>query len=211
MKKLTLSLILLVITGALFAQKTISFDDFSSSETNSDSDDNKVQTLMNSFTLKRISGFGGPTVSYTSINGEFAVMSGGGGGVIINNLFIGGYGEGVSNYINSNAENSIRDIGFGHGGFWVGYEIAPEKMIHPVISSRFGWGGISGTNSENRHLRDNVYVVVPTISAEINLTRFFKVNIGAEYRQTFNVNMEDLTSKDFSNAGVYMSFIFGWF
>lgn len=209
MKKLFFLSIFLISTSVLFAQKTVSFDDFSSSE--SIPDENEVQTVMNSFELKRISGFGGPTVSYTTINGEFAVMSGGGGGVIINDLFIGGYGEGVSNYINNNSTSAYRDIEFGHGGFWLGYEFYPEKMIHPVFSTRLGWGGISGVDSDNHRLKDNVYVVVPTISAEINFTRFFKVNIGAEYRQTFNVDLGDLKSKDFSNVGLYMNFIFGWF
>lgn len=209
MKKLSISLILLLFAGVLFAQKTIRFDDFTSDDSVPNEDE--VKTVMNSFTLNRISGFGGPTTSYTTINGEFAVMSGGGGGVIINNLFIGGYGEGISNYINNNESSIFRDIEFGHGGFWLGYEIAPEKVIHPVISTRLGWGKVSGVNSDNRRLKDNVFVVVPTVSAEINFTRFFKVNVGAEYRQTFNVSMEGLNSKDFSNVGFYMNFIFGWF
>ena len=73
---------------------------------------------MSSFELKRISGFGGPTISYTQIDGEFAVMSGGGGGVIINNFFIGGYGEGTSNSVNNNPSLEFRNVEFGYGGFW---------------------------------------------------------------------------------------------
>jgi len=82
-----------------------------------------------------------------------------------------------------------------------------------VISSRIGWGGISGYDTEkNRYFSDNVFVVVPTISAEMNFTRFFKINIGAEYRKTLNVkNVGNLTNQDFSSLGVYMNFIFGWF
>lgn len=209
MKKISLSLIFILFAAVLFAQKTISFDDYA--ENKSETDPNEVKTVMNSFKLKRISGFGGPTVSYSTINGEFAVMSGGGGGVIINNLFLGGYGEGMSNYINSSPSSPYREIQFGHGGFWFGYEIAPEKMIHPVISARTGWGTISAINSDNRRINNNVYVVVPSISAEINFTRFFKVNVGAEYRQTFNVHVADLNNSDFSNVGLYMNFIFGWF
>ena len=210
MKKLSLIVLLVAISGVMFAQQTISFDDYVKDD--SKQNDQEIQTLMNSFEVKRISGFGGPTMSYTTINGEFAFMMGGGGGVIINNLFLGGYGEGLSNTLNTSAGNAIRNLEFGHGGFWVGYEIAPRRMIHPVISSRIGWGGISGVTQENHYVTDNVFVVVPTVSAEINFTRFFKVNVGAEYRQTLNVNvLEGLSNKDFSNVGVYMNFVFGWF
>lgn len=208
MKKFTLSLIFLVITGLLFAQKTISFDDFSSSE--SMQDENEVQTVMNSFTLKRISGFGGSTMSFTSINGEFSILSGGSGGIIINNVFIGGYGEGFSKS-NNIVSSSIPMVSkFRHGGLWLGYEIAYDKMIHPVISTRMGWGKIKGTNN-NGYFKENIFVVVPTVSAEINITRFCKVNIGAEYRQTLGADIGELKNSDFSNIGVYTNLVFGWF
>ncbi len=59
--------------------------------------DSEVQTLFGSGT--RISGFGGPIMSFTSINGEFAHMMGGGGCVLLGDFFIGGYGEGLTNSI----------------------------------------------------------------------------------------------------------------
>jgi len=213
MKKLSLIVLLVALSGAIFAQQTITFDDYANDEkVQKNEDDQQIQTLMNSFEIKRISGFGGPTMSYTTINGEFAFMMGGGGGIIINNLFLGGYGEGLSNTIDVGGNNLIRNLEFGHGGFWVGYEIAPQRMIHPVISSRVGWGEIRGASQENGFIKDNVFVLIPTVSAEINFTQFFKVNVGAEYRQTLNVNAaEGITNKDFSNVGVYMNFVFGWF
>lgn len=205
MKKLTLSLILLTIAGFLFAQQTITYNDFVEKEKKND---NEIQTVMSSFEVNRISGFGGPTVTFTNINGEFAVLSGGGGGVIINNVFLGGYGEGASSYI----KTSTGSLEFGHGGFWLGYEFGPQRMIHPVLSARLGWGEVKGINIQNRGLKDGFFAVVPTLSAEINFTQFFKMNIGAEYRQTFGINnMDGLKDKDFSSPGVFMSFIFGWF
>lgn len=207
MKKLFFSVIVLIVSIGCHAQ---GFGD--ESEIDKYSDPDKVQTVMNSITIKRISGFGGPTMSFTSINGEFAHMMGGGGGIILNNLFLGGYGEGVTNTLNVGGSSSLTEFDFGHGGFWVGCEIARKKIVHPVISTRLGWGGISGYNENTRkNIDDNVFVVIPSISAEINLTRFFKVNIGAEYRRTFNVNITDMNDNNFSSAGVYMNFLFGWF
>lgn len=204
MKKYCLLLILTFIGGCLFAQD---FDatDFKKSD--------EVQTIMNTVEITRVSGFGGPTMSYSTIGGDFAFLMGGGGGIIVNNLFFGGYGEGLTNSIDINKDIVLRDLDFGHGGFWIGYEIAHKAIIHPVISSRIGWGRVSGYDyTNNDFFSDNVFVVVPTISAEINFTRFFKVNVGAEYRQVLNVNnAPSLTNKDFSSLGVYMNFLFGWF
>ncbi|HPR31429.1 MAG TPA: hypothetical protein PLK12_05010 [Prolixibacteraceae bacterium] len=206
MKKIALLLILLSAACMVRAQKW-DLDEFS--------DDNEVKTVMNSITIRRISGFGGPTMSYSAINGEFAFLMGGGGGIIVNNFFLGGYGEGVSNSYSIGNENSLRNFEFGHGGFWLGYEIFPKKMIHPVISSRIGWGNISGLyvgDESTRTIIDNVFVLVPTVAVELNLTRFFKMNVGAEYRRTFNVNtIPNMTDDHFSSFGVYMNFLFGWF
>ena len=209
MKKIIFSFILLFLTGLLFAQKTVSFDDFSNSEFVPD--ENEVKTLFNSFSVNRISGFGGSTTAFSKIGGEFSVLSGGGGGIIINNIFIGGYGEGMANYnniISSSEHPIIRE--FGHGGFWLGYEINHEYLIHPVISTRLGWGNTKGYNKSNYFI-DKFYVIVPTVSAEVNITRFCKVNLGVEYRQTFGVDNINVTNNDLSNLGVFASLVFGWF
>lgn len=204
MKKIALLLMLSLTIGSLFAQD----EDQQIKKKN-----HEVQTIMNSITIKRVSGFGGLTMSYSTIGGDFAFLMGGGGGIIVNNMFFGGYGEGLSNTIDFNKSIVIRDLSFGHGGFWIGYEIAHKAIIHPVISSRIGWGSISGYNDTSNELfKDNVFVVIPSVSAEINFTRFLKFNVGAEYRQTLNVNIApSLGNKDFSSVGVYMNFLFGWF
>ncbi len=206
MKKIITLLLSFSFIGLLSAQ-TIEENEFNKEK--------EMKTVMNSIQIHRISGFGGPTMSYSSINKDFAFLMGGGGGIIVNNLFIGGYGEGLSSSLDVSNEHPIRDLDFGHGGFWVGYEIFHKSLIHPVISSKIGWGSISGYGTEytlSHYFRDNVFVVVPSISAEINFTRFFKINVGAEYRRTINVNnTPNMDDNDFSSLGVNMNFIFGWF
>ncbi len=213
MKNLSLLVLFTLLSAFLFGQRTVSITDYHENETKEKVNDRQIETVMSSFQLKRISGFGGPTMTFTNINGEFVTMMGGGGGVIINNLFVGAYGEGMTHFVNTAEHHKVRNVNFSHGGFWFGYEIAPHKVVHPVISSRIGWGNVTGrTYSYNRYVNSNVFVFVPTISAEINFTRFFKMNIGAEYRRTFGVTgLEDLRNDNFSNFGVYTNFIFGWF
>jgi len=210
MKKIVLSLFLMFV---VFITNGQSFGDSNNITIDEFSYDDEVKTVMGTIKINRISGFGGPIMSFTALNGEFAHIMGGGGGVILNNIFIGGYGEGVTNTLTIGGTASLTDFDFGHGGFWVGYEIGHKMIIHPVISSRIGWGSLTGYDEINsKDVKDNFFVLIPTISAEINLTRFFKVNIGAEYRRTFNVNnLEGLNDNNFSGLGVHLNFLFGWF
>ena len=209
MKRFTLSMIFIGLATVLFAQKTISIDEFSSKADSTDPD--HVQTVMSNIELKRISAFGGPMMTYTQLAGEYAFMMGGGGGIIVNNMYFGGYGTGVSNSVQvKNGENTDQ-ISFGHGGFMLGYEIAHQKVIHPVISSKIGWGQ-AALKQNYSVTEDNVFVVAPSIAAEINLTRYFKMNIGVEYCKTFGVSgLNGYSDKDFSNIGVNLNFVFGWF
>lgn len=220
MRKLTLLSIFLLVSTLIFAQQTISFSDYVKEDKEEEIeeiqveedefDDPQIQTVMNSFELKRISGFGGPTISYTNLNGEYAVLTGGGGGIAINNFFLGGYGEGLSNTMNENPSNNVSIYEFGHGGFWLGYEFMRERMIHPVLSTRAGWGRVKGYQNGDRFSK-SIFVVVPTLSAEINFTRFFKVNVGVEYRQTLGADYNSLNNSHLSGVGVYTNFVFGWF
>jgi len=98
MKKLIIFLMFLSIMGFLSAQNI---------EVNEFKKNNEVKTVMNSIVIHRISGFGGPTMSYSSIKGDFAFFMGGGGGLIINNFFLGGYGEGVTNTMNIGSDYSF--------------------------------------------------------------------------------------------------------
>jgi hypothetical protein len=168
--------------------------------------ENEIQTLFGSGT--RISGFGGPIMSFTSINGEFAHMMGGGGCVLLGDVFIGGYGEGLTNSIMAGG-NSIK---FGHGGFWTGYSFMADRALHPAISTQLGWGSITQTDDNHYHLSsDNVFVINPAIELEMNFTKFFRLGIGAHYRIVSGVNTSTLTNSDFSGPGAFLSFKFGWF
>ena len=168
--------------------------------------DSEVQTLFGSGT--RISGFGGPIMSFTSINGEFAHMMGGGAAVLLGDFFIGGYGEGLTNSITAGGNR----IKLGHGGFWTGYSFMASKAVHPAISTQLGWGSITQTDDNHYHLSsDNVFVINPTLELEMNFTKFFRLGVGANYRFVNGVNTSNLTNADLSGLGAFLSFKFGWF
>ena len=102
------------------------------------SQDREYRTILDNQDL-RISGLGGPFMQFTSVAGDFGFMMGGGGAVLLNDFFFGGYGLGLTNaipdYVNDNPSNRLT---LGHGGFWLGYALFGNKPIHATFSSMIG-------------------------------------------------------------------------
>ncbi len=177
--------------------------------------DREYQTIFDNHEL-RISGMGGPFMQFTAVAGEFAHMMGGGGAVLLNDFFFGGYGLGLTNaipdYVNGN--NNDR-LSLGHGGFWLGYTLLGEKPIHLNFSTMIGWGefGIMQYNEYYPFLRDKVFVLAPVIEVELNLTNYFRIGAGATYNLITGVDdqLHGYRSSDITSPGGFLSFKFGWF
>jgi hypothetical protein len=178
--------------------------------------DDEFQTIGSSTGIK-ISGFGAPMMSFTQIGGEFVHMMGGGGGVILNDFFIGGYGMGKTNEL-SYQDNTANVMTFGHGGFWLGYTPHGNKAVHTAFHTQIGWGEIneqikgwqSQTITPLPLSSDKVFVICPTAELELNFSRFFKLGGGVTYSLVYNTD-GPYTFKDFANPGFFVSFKFGYF
>lgn len=197
MKKATFLAIILAVSLTAFSQ------------------DREFQTVFDNQNL-RISGLGGPFMQFTSIAGEFAHMMGGGGAVLLDDFFIGGYGLGLTNSIPDYVGGNTNDrLSLGHGGFWLGYALFGEKPLHVTFSTLIGWGefGIMAWEGYYPYVRDKIFVMAPTIEAELNLTRYFRIGVGATYNiyTMVDENMHDYTNSDLSSPGGFLSFKFGWF
>lgn len=180
-----------------------------------------------------LSGFGGPIIEFSMIEGDFAVLNGGGGAVLFNqSFFIGGYGLGLST---NHMRPDLIDItgierprvSFGHGGFWLGYIHNPKNAIHFGASAKLGWGQISVYDEffnyaefDNFSGRDNIFAVNPQIEIEANFTSWMKVNIGVGYRlvagidKQYSLNGEVMNyydSKQYNTPYANVSLMFGWF
>ncbi len=179
------------------------------------SQDKEYRTIFDNQGL-RVSGLGGPFMQFTSVAGEFAHMMGGGGAVLLNDFFIGGYGLGLTNsipdYVNQNTNDRLS---LGHGGFWLGYALFGEKPVHVTFSTLIGWGefGVMQWDGYYPYVRDKIFVLAPTIEAELNLTRYFRVGVGATYNIYTMVDeyMHGYKGSDLSSPGGFISFKFGWF
>jgi hypothetical protein len=197
MKKITLSLVMITATLAAFSQER------------------EYRTVFDNKEL-RISGMGGPFMQFTSMAGEFAHMMGGGGAVMLNDFFFGGYGLGLTNAIPDRINEYDTDdrLSMGHGGFWIGYTLFGERPIHASFSSLIGWGefGIMQQGSYYPYIRDNIFVLAPTVELEVNLTRYFRIGVGASYNLYAMVDgSHNYRSQDLSSPGGFLSFKFGWF
>jgi len=182
------------------------------------SQEREYRTLLDNQDL-RISGMGGPFMQFTSVAGEFGFMMGGGAAVLLDDFFFGGYGLGLTNaipdYINDRPSDKLT---LGHGGFWIGYNLFGNKPLHIAFSSMIGWGefGITMYEDYDPYITDNVFVMVPTVELEANLTRFFRIGAGVSYNIFTGVdgmdeNQHGYTNGDLSSLAGFLSFKFGWF
>ncbi len=180
------------------------------------SQDKEYKTIVD-FDDARISGMGGLMMQFTAIDGEFAHMLGGGGAVLLGDFFVGAYGLGLTNNIpldwEDNEEYQYGDrLSVGHGGFWLGYSLHGERPIHVTFSSLLGWGSIGvGSGYYPDAITDGIFVISPTIEAELNMTRFFRIGVGVTYNIYTFVDLPGYSGSDFSSPGGFLALKFGWF
>jgi hypothetical protein len=162
--------------------------------------------------------FASPIFEFSGVNGSFGFSSGGGGAIIINQtLFIGGYGLKLAPVIQKeltlDGQNyQDLEIDFNHAGFWVGYIHDFRKLIHFGGSAKFGWGNIALDHaSYPGTYDDNVLVITPQAEVEVNVSKWFKINVGLGYRLVTSVNENIFTKKDFNSPEASIGFMFGWF
>ncbi len=179
-----------------------------------DKEEDEMQTIFDFEKPHTISGFGGPAMTFSSFDNEFAYMMGGQGAAIINRkLYFGGFGMGLtSNHLFDETDDESK-ISFGYGGIMLGYVFSPKKPIHPSAGVRFGGGNINMDDfNQGYTYNEDVYVIEPHVGVEFNITRFFKFDIGATYRAVFGANdMPGFNYNDFSSPAAYVRFNFGWF
>ena len=165
-------------------------------------------------------GFGGPVIKYTQIKNEPAVLIGGRGGWIINHTFvIGGGGYGLANQIEGDnfIDFSKPYINFGYGGLELEYIIQSDQIVHFSVYTLIGAGGVN--YRDNMHSSwdnwdynsDEFFVLEPALNVEVNITSFFRINAGANYRYISGVNYDNLKNEDLAGFSGVLTLKFGSF
>ncbi|MCB0561818.1 MAG: hypothetical protein H6573_20265 [Lewinellaceae bacterium] len=171
------------------------------------------ETIFNN--ARVVGGFGAPIVEM-GLGNEMTTAVGGGGAIVIDNFFIGGYGVGSVDFNALIEDENIQQIDLGHGGFWLGYTLAPYKIIHLYTSARIGWGGVGIDVSNNSNFPrdvDNVFVLTPELGVELNVAKWFRIagTVGYRYVDGVNENLGFYKQDDFNGALANLTFRFGWF
>ena len=98
----------------------------------------------------------------------------------------------MTNHYRTDLQAIVNDdnpkISFEHGGIWLGYIYKHKKAIHGSLSMKLGWGeidlmdGEGGNPDSDYDYLDRIFTIQPQAELELNLTNWFKVNIGLGYR-----------------------------
>lgn len=169
------------------------------------------ETLFNQARI--VGAFGGPITEY-GLSNDLSTSAGGGGALVINNFFIGGYGMASVDFDRLYEDGEVEVLDMGHGGFWLGGTFQPYRLLHVYGSTRIGWGAMNINLNDNTSYRelDKIFVATPEIGLELNVTRWFRLAGTVGYRYVAGVNEDrGLRGEDFSGAVAGVTLRFGWF
>ena len=190
-------------------------------------------------------GYGSFSIGWTKIDGKDALLIGGRAAWIANHRFaLGLAGAGFFNNISSNRYyDSNYDPNYdpnyslagGYGGILVEPIVAPNYPVHISVPILIGAGGVTATPADWKnydgyystnyyYATDAFFVLEPGIDVEFNITKFFRVALGASYRFTSDIYLQhkylnDLDETEYVNVpkdalrsfNANISFKFGWF
>jgi len=155
----------------------------------------------------KIGGFGGPIFLGSSLNNNFDLGIGGGGGIVINDFYIGVFGIGQV-FQNSLVEitQEAQQVDIDYGGLWLGYSFFNDYKLHPFVSLRSGLGTLQMENATNSNvsMRENMVVLTPEMGLEFNLTNNFRVASTVGYRWLSSFDAQKLPRENYSGMTVNM-------
>jgi hypothetical protein len=172
----------------------------------------QTETLFNNARVK--GGFAGPIFQW-GLSNDLGTYTGGGAGIVVGNMFFGGYGLGNIDFKDFIETGDVQSIKLAHGGFWIGGNVPTRKLVHLYSSAKIGWGALEiNVNDPNLDYYDldKVFVLNPEVGIELNVTRWFRVGgtVGYQYVNGVNAN-QIFTDKDFRGYTAGLTLRFGWF
>jgi hypothetical protein len=150
-------------------------------------------------------GYGAMGLKAATMDGEKRYLVGGRGGWIINHTFMlgmAGYGM-VGPAMERNIEGEVRKYGMGYGGIDLGVTLPIPSPLTFSLHYIAGIGGVGytvdtdGEDGDFDHLdwdssgdTDWFFIGEPQINAEMAVTPFMRICLGAGYRYISGVNEE---------------------
>ncbi|HAA12111.1 MAG TPA: hypothetical protein DCE41_10595 [Cytophagales bacterium] len=176
------------------------------------------QTLFSNQGITSVGGYGGPLLQFSTLNGRSATYSGGFGGMILNkSITITGGGMSltseapVAEAISLNVDEAL-DYSVELGGLYLGYSFFSDRVIHPEFTLLAGGGRVSQRNQfGDEYGASDVAMIIPGAEITMNVTSFFRLSLGANYRWVTGSDTPGLSDAQLSRPGGYASFKFGFF
>lgn len=181
-----------------------------------------IQTLTRN--VRHVGGYGALAFKVTRFKGEYLAMAGLRTAWIIDRSV--GIGLDIYGFIPSSTYSGVdsvynaRVVG-GYGGFNIEPILFSNKVVHVTfpISTGAGWMGYLidweqvDYEYEERDLVDHdvFWYVEPGVSLELNVTRFFRVNLGASYRFAEDFDLVNTRSGAFNDWNYNLALKFGRF
>ena len=187
MKKISLMALSLLMTVSLFAQRE--------------------ETLFGKSGLRLSGAWGGSTLSVTKFSDDYAVFSGGFGGLEFGkSVFVGWGGYSLVNDVEFDAFTA-QNFEMNYNGLMLGYAFNGQKAIHPTFMLMGGKGDIE---LEDAGSSDKIFVIQPSLGVELNVFRWFHLGLTGGYRIVTDTDIVGLTDNDLSAPFGQISFKFGW-
>jgi len=165
-----------------------------------------------------VGGFFGVVSKNTQIKETFSLFIGGSAAFLVNHKWA--FGAGVYGVVNDLVPDEFKDkdltkLRSYYGGFIVEYIPWSEKVLHISIPILIGAGKIeyegAYLDSKTGEDSDIYFIVEPGLNLEFNVTRFWRMDLGASYRYVSGCDLGDVTDKDLSGVAGNLTFKIGKF
>jgi hypothetical protein len=172
----------------------------------------------------KIGAYGAPATKFTSIDGNFGLLTGGYGGVLLNNKIMLGAGAwSLTNNIalpGVNAAGNKEYLNLWYTGFVGEYIHNTDKLIHWTAGTMIGGGGVSRRDrkayfddDDHHHNSDGsgFFVAEPFANLEINIIKNLRFDVGASYRLIVGTSTAGISDSKLSNPAVHVGLKAGIF
>ena len=165
-------------------------------------DAQREETIFNHDGHLRLTGiWGGSTNAIVDFKNDFDINSAGFFAFEINNDFLIGW----SGY-KSDLTDDGKNIEIKGNDLFLGYTFRSHEILHPIIYLQAGSGKLEVEDLGS----DNVFVAQPTIGAEVNIARFFRLSIDGGYRFMSGNDLPGISNQELTGPVLNLRFKFGW-
>ncbi|MCF6268312.1 MAG: hypothetical protein L3J41_01215 [Melioribacteraceae bacterium] len=171
--------------------------------------------------------FGAPVMKIAELNNQSSLIIGARGGWIINNsIVLGGGMYGLASNVTVDVidgdlfSEDTENLHFMYGGFELEYIISPMEIFHVSLYTLLGLGSVSynnfgdgNTNNfySNHQTGNSFFIAEPAINLEVNVTHFFRIDLGVGYRYTYGADYQTINDNTVSGFNGIVTLKFGKF